>query len=110
MFPPRGARKKNSVNYTNCIRTIDCLCSKSTSRPAYSIFSVSEHPMQVGSTVQSLKIFLCVSCVCVGGEGGGEEAPLASPLYTPLLFYAEDLLLCTNYCHIACHKTVAEIT
>ena len=30
LFPPRGARKKNSVNYTNCIRTIDCLCSKST--------------------------------------------------------------------------------
>ena len=34
VFLPRGSRKKNSVNYINCIRTIDCLCSKSTSRPA----------------------------------------------------------------------------
>ena len=31
----------------------------------YSFFSVSEHPMQAGSTVQSLKNFFCLSCVCV---------------------------------------------
>ena len=57
----------------------------------YSLFSVSEHPMQAGSTVQSLKNIFCVCPVCVcacvcggGGGGGGGEAPLAPPLYPPL--------------------------
>ena len=51
----------------------------------FSFFSVSEHPMQAGSTVQSLKNFLlCVLCVCVvGGGGGGGRGPPA-PLYPPL--------------------------
>ena len=43
--------------------------------------------MQAGSTEQSPKEFLCVSCVCVcvgGGGGGGGEAPLAAPLDPPL--------------------------
>ena len=50
----------------------------------YSLFSVSEHPMQAGSTVlvQSLKNFfvcpVCV-CVCVGGGGGGGGGPLPPP-------------------------------
>ena len=78
VFPLHGARKKNSVNYTNCIHTIDCLCSKSTSR-SRPVFSVSEHPMQAGSTVQ----FFCVCSVCVcvwgGGGGGGGGRPPSPP-------------------------------
>ena len=47
---------------------------------------MSEHPMQAGSTEQSPKEFLCVSCVCVcvcvwggGGGGGGRGPPGPSP-------------------------------
>ena len=54
----------------------------------YSLFSVSEHPMQAGSTVQSLNNFLCVpcACVCVGGGGGGVGARPPPPPPTQLDF------------------------
>ena len=50
----------------------------------HSFFSVSEHPMQAGSTVRKI-FFVCPVCVCVCVWGGG-EAPLPPPppLYPPL--------------------------
>ena len=48
----------------------------------YSLFSVSEHPMQAGSTVQSLKnFFVCPVCVhvCVVGGGGGGGGHTCQP-------------------------------
>ena len=69
----------------------------------YSLFSVSEHPMQAGSTVQSLKNFcVCVPgvCVCVwGGGGGGGEAPLP-PLYPPLIYIPSFNTLSKDFYHL----------
>ena len=49
----------------------------------YSLFSVSEHPMQAGSTVQSVNKFF----VCPAGGGGGGRPPWPPPLYPPLQAY-----------------------
>ena len=83
VFPPRGARKKNTqIAFVLLIAFV----ANPLLDQLYSFFSVSEHLMQAGSTVQ----FLCVLCVCVCVcvcvvWGGGARPSCPPPLYPPLL-------------------------
>ena len=92
-----------------CILLLIAFVSNPLLDQLYSLFSVSEHPMQAGSTVQSLKNFcVCVPCVCVcvcvcvwgGGGGGGGGGPPAPPLYPPLIYIPSFNTLSRYFYHL----------